>query len=374
MSVDSGHMISMKLPIMSKMKVCLPSSSSKRIFGDTTTLHMPVPRRIHKIPTLLEHERASAERPLRGVGFGNSVTVEDDDHDTLPAGHSSPIIAKSPVMTASSSTNLGSHFSHPLDAYKHLSGSPLSQSSFPIYPNHSRSPVPAQAQRTPVIPVQGALPPAPAATTTCDTSPTRQSPANRFNFMGAPLVQSPISWTQDHAHWRPEKPWHVGNPPAPTLTTRQDRAFTQQGDPIGSMDLDMPHPVRAWSRRRAGSHRELPARPEGESHSSVGMFTNAQVKEISGGIFHNVAHIYESDSPAPGGGLAFQFAALSLQAVFFALLSFLLPNTSTILTGSPINQPPHTATPIPLPLRDVDYHPSTHVMAPRQDVDPVEDR
>jgi hypothetical protein len=50
------------------------------------------------------------------------------------------------------------------------------------------------------------------------------------------------------------------------------------------------------------------------------MFANAQVK-ISGGTFLNVAHIYECNAPALGGGPAFPIAVMGLQAVSFATRS-----------------------------------------------------
>lgn len=91
-----------------------------------------------------------------------------------------------------------------------------------------------------------------------------------------------------------------------------------------------------------GMHMKPLVRPGHESHPSAGMFTNAQVK-ISGGTFLNVAHIYECDAPALGGGPAFPIAVLSLQAVSFATRSH-YPHCNRPFEPVPVLTPEPTST------------------------------
>ncbi|KAF5321420.1 hypothetical protein D9619_002145 [Psilocybe cf. subviscida] len=159
----------------------------------------------------------------------------------------------------------------------------------PIYePN---SPAPAGA-----APAQEVSLPASAATTAEHAPPTHHSSATR--------------------------PAHEDYPPAPTSTNGEGEVFTQMGNPNHLTNRDELRPRSAWSPQHSA---RSPARPRRGGPSSAAMFTNAQGNKIAGCTFHNVAHNYGPDAPAPAGVSVLQFAGLaSLQVTSTASLQYYL--------------------------------------------------
>ncbi|KAF5313864.1 hypothetical protein D9619_013091 [Psilocybe cf. subviscida] len=125
--------------------------------------------------------------------------------------------------------------------------------------------------------------------------------------------QSSGTWTFDHENgqWRPAEAAHEDPPLASPSSRVQSQGLDLEAFPMDLTDLEEPYPSpHSWPIVRPG-HGDQP---------SAGMFTNAQVK-IFGGTFVNVAHTYQCDSPALGGGPGFPIMVLGLQAVLLATRS-----------------------------------------------------
>jgi hypothetical protein len=155
-------------------------------------------------------------------------------------------------------------------------------------------------------PGQEEYPPAPTSANAGESVPVHgKFPANNPDSMRPSGAASPTPQDTD-SQWKPAPP-NEDNPQTSSFANAQDEGLTRA---IKRVDLG------------TGQVRP-PARPGHKSHSSATMFTNAHINAINGGTFNlnNVAHIYECDSPAQGGGPAFPIAMLGLQAVSFATRS-----------------------------------------------------
>lgn len=251
--------------------------------------------------------------PLRVNGFGDQVLVEDDD-DMHLAGTSAPNMPGPPVLKDSSASLVTSALSRSCRLWstreQALSGySSLCPPFFPVSLSDlmewSPSPVslPVFFASPTISPsshsTHWSLPPMPMIRAAGHAMPTYRPSVN------APYITSPNNDAQSQSfasrghedeQGRPTE--HSDQPPAPTSTSRQDQVIPQEDDPIYLMDLDS----TVHSQRRGDPYMNPATRRRGNSPSSGGIFTAAQVNGISGGTFYNVAHIYESDSPASGGG------------------------------------------------------------------------
>ncbi|KAF5314892.1 hypothetical protein D9619_006965 [Psilocybe cf. subviscida] len=140
-------------------------------------------------------------------------------------------------------------------------------------------------------PMQEASPSEPTAAIAEYAAPTHQSMVNAPESMylePAAQAEPSASWTQDleDGSSTPTEPVHEDYPTVLALASEQDDAVTRDGRLVDPMDLvDELHPSTARSQHRIDPQVKSPTHPQCEGSSSAGMFTNAQIDEISGGTF-----------------------------------------------------------------------------------------
>ncbi|KAF5321423.1 hypothetical protein D9619_002147 [Psilocybe cf. subviscida] len=142
--------------------------------------------------------------------------------------------------------------------------------------------------------------------------PSGDRPRARASRLDPPPTQSrhPPTWRRDQEYgYRTPTPPRKDNPQTSSSANPHNEGFT-----------------REMERADLGARQmKPPARHRHSSPSSAAMFTNAQVNAISGGTFHNVAHNYESNAPAPVGVSVLQYAGLaSLHVTSTATLQYYL--------------------------------------------------